>query len=152
MSQLTNVVPKFAGPMLSVSQMGGENSDIIPGSRGADVLTGANVDGQPGLLEFQIRFDNKSVVDVMLLLKGSSGRGEAAKSWFLIDDITRLNSKRTKSRCATSLPPTPRLWVCAKNQRQPFARRGTRDLIARSRGKWIFIALESTRPTNTRPM
>src|ERR671938_239549 len=144
-----DMIPKSMRPLLERYKTGWHSLHLIPIESGRGCPYGCEFCTVTGFFGDSIRFrSNESVVEEMLRLKARARREGGQIAVFFIDDNFAINVKRTKSLLRDIIAAGAQLNWVAQISANLLRDEELVDLIAASRGKWVFIGMESIDPAN----
>jgi radical SAM superfamily enzyme YgiQ (UPF0313 family) len=141
--------PRFLRPLLSRIGPRWRTLRIIPIESGRGCPYGCEFCTVTGFFGDSIRFrTNQSIVDELLKLKARAKAEGGLVSVFFVDDNFAISIKRTKSLLRDIIAAGAEVPWTAQISANLLRDEELVDLIARSRGKVIFIGMESIDPVN----
>ncbi len=144
-----SLIPKFLEPLTSKIGKGWGKVFVVPMETGRGCPYGCEFCTVTGFFGDSIRFrSNESVIEEMLRLKARAKKENSRIVVFLIDDNLAINKKRLKGLLRDIIAADAALPWVAQISANLLADEELVDLIAKSKGRWIFIGMESIDPAN----
>lgn len=144
-----SLMPKFLAPIVSRFGKGWSKVFVVPMETGRGCPYGCEFCTVTGFFGDSIRFrTNESVIEELLRLKARARKENSRIVVFLIDDNLAINKKRLKGLLRDIIAADAALPWVAQISANLLADEELVDLIAKSKGRWIFIGMESIDPAN----